>query len=71
MKTVKSTTAISSGNQPPWKNFMRLAAKNDRSTNRKNAETGSKAHSGTCHARRATTVIKIVVMTNVPVTAIP
>ena len=71
LSRVKMTAAASSGNQPPWENFVRLAAKKVPSMIRKIAATGATTHHDRPQRCRATTVMRQVVMTNVPVTAIP
>ena len=49
VSTTKTTRAIESGNQPPCRTLVRLAAKKVRSTVRNSAEPASTSHSGLRH----------------------
>ena len=69
--TRKSARAMAIGNQPPWKNFIALAAKNGMSKLRNTATSGSARQSGHFHARVRTTKYTIEVIAIVPVTAMP
>ena len=71
VSTTNTTSAISSGNQPPWSTFGRFAAKNVRSTVRNAAAPRTASHSGLCQMARTTTKNSTVSIASVPVTAIP
>src|SRR5262245_11777207 len=68
---VKSSAPITSGSQPPCRTFTRFAPKSEMSTARKTTATQMTTHLGHFHRSTATTESNIVVMTIVPVTAMP
>ena len=69
---MKTTTATTSGNQPPSGILSRLAPKKARSTSRNSAASAATCQTGsTSTVSRATTKSRIVVMAIVPVTAMP
>ena len=68
---VKSSAPITRGSQPPCRIFTRLAPKSEISTARKISATPITAGFGHFHRSMATTDSNSVVMTIVPVTAIP
>jgi hypothetical protein len=69
--TVNRITPITSGTHAPWMNLVRFAPKNASSTARNSPAPRSASQSGRCQRRRTMTKKRIVVITIVPVTAIP
>jgi hypothetical protein len=49
VSTTNATSPISSGNQAPWASFVRLAAKNSRSTAPKKVAPAITTHHGCRH----------------------
>ena len=62
---------MATGNQPPWKSFVMLAARKMTLTLRKTIPASHTSHSGFCQSLRMTTRKRIVSIVSVPVTAIP
>ena len=62
---------MTSGSQPPWWTLARLAARNVASTDRKRAAPPATAQTGQRQRNRATVKNRIVVITNVALTATP
>ena len=64
-------SAIASGNHPPCRTLVRLAAKNVRSTIQNATAPVTVIHNGRCHSARTTKKNSSVSIASVPVTAIP
>ncbi len=62
---------MASGTQAPWVSLVRFAAKMASSNVRNSAAPHATSHSGRCHPRRTMTKNRTVVITIVPVTAMP
>ena len=71
VSTLNTSSAISSGNQPPCRTFVRFAAKNVRSTVSSAAAAGITSPSERPHSARTTKKNSSVSIASVPVTAIP
>ncbi len=71
VSTLNTASAIASGNQPPCRTLVRLAAKNVRSTIRNATAPAITRPSGRCHIARTTKKNSSVSIASVPVTAIP
>ena len=71
VSTLKTASAIASGNQPPCRTLVRLAAKNVRSTVRNAIAPAITSHIGLPHIARTTKKNSSVSIASVPVTAIP
>ena len=62
---------IASGSQPPWSIFVRFAARKTPSRGRKTRPNAATAIGRQRHRHRATAMNRVVVITNVPLTAMP
>ena len=68
---VKASAAMASGNQPPSTTLSRLAEKKVRSMTTKNAVAATASQRLRCQVWRTTKKVSSVVMSMVPVTAMP
>ena len=68
---MKSTVAMASGTQPPWANFIMLAENSEPSTTSSRMKSGMTSAHGHFQPRTASVSTSMVVISMVPVTAMP